>query len=253
MRLSIIFMLVCLVQSASGQRSLHQLQTNKEFDWSVDTATAFNIYYLKNSWASEHIEMIQKRMNASLDAVKLFMNMETYSARINLFIVGSREQMKMLVGYETNGSAIYKSNALTGIATEKANSVYANHELFHLIAMNEWGVPETWLNEGMAVYSDKQWYNYDLYELTNYLIDHNRYVPLDDLIKKFRKREDLLSYPLAGSFVRYLDETYGRETILQIWTRSAGLTEVTGKTIDQLEKEWLTKVREFKPTGIIRY
>ncbi len=178
------------------------------------------------------------------NSVKLFVDIKSYQAKINLFVVDSREQMKLLVGRETNGSAFYDYNTVTGIASGKINSIYSNHELFHVIAMNLWGVPDVWINEGMAVYSDNEWHGHDLYQLTKYLVDNKRYISLDKLIKIFRKTDDLISYPLAGSFVKYLDETYGRDIVIKIWmTKTKNLKNLTGKTIDQLESDWLTKVK----------
>lgn len=163
---------------------------------------------------------------------------------IHLFIVESRQEMKSLEGHETNGSAYYAENAITGIASEKINSIYANHELFHLVAMNVWGVPDTWINEGMAVYADNNWHGQDLYQLTKYLVDNKRYIALNKMIKHFRVVDDIVSYPLIGSFVKYLDETYGRQTLIKIWkAKTKNLKRLTGKSIKELEKDWLAKIK----------
>jgi hypothetical protein len=133
---------------------------------------------------------------------------------------------------------------VTGVASEKINSIYSNHELFHVVAMNLWGVPDIWVNEGMAVYSDNKWHGYDLFQLTKYLVDNDRYVSLNKLIKNFRKVDDLISYPLTGSFVKYVDETYGRETLIRIWkSKTKYLRRLTGRTIKELEGDWLAKIR----------
>lgn len=105
----------------------------------------------------------------------------------------------------------------------------------------------------MAVYSDRQWRSYDLYALTNYLADKKRYISLTTLIKHFRKEDDLLSYPLVGSFVRYLVETFGMESVLKLWKERIGLEKMTGKTVEQLEVEWLNKCKETRSTRVIKY
>jgi hypothetical protein len=159
--------------------------------------------------------------------------------------------MKLLIGRETNGLAIHQYNILTGIASESLNSIYSNHEFFHVIAMNLWGIPDLWLNEGMAVYADQSWHGHELHALANYLVNNNRQVPLARLMKDFRKIDDRIAYPLAGSFVKYLDDTYGRDSILKIWKSKTGkLKELTGKTITELESDWLAKVSTTAYTGI---
>jgi len=228
-----------------GQISFTKLLENKNFQWLVDSSSReLTIYYQADSWTAKRLERVKQNVNNHFNAVKSFTGINSYDKRIHLFIVDSREQMKKLVGYETNGSAFCKYNTVTGIASEKINSIYVNHELFHVVATNVWGKPEVWINEGMAVYSDNIWHGHDLYQLTRYLVDNNRYVSLNRLIKNFRKVDDLISYPLLGSFVKYLDETYGRDTVIKIWkSKAKKIEKITGKSIEQLEIDWLAKIK----------
>ncbi len=242
---TIVFALLMLAQTTFGQRTFNQLLKNKNFKWSADSSSKqITIYYQEQSWVYPRIEVVRKKMLNQIDSVKSFIQMGVYDARINLFVVESKKQMKDLIGWETNGTAFYKYQTLTGIATERSNSIYSNHELFHLMAGNIWGIPEVWLNEGMAVYADKQWYGYDLHQLANYLVASKRYIPLGQLVHKFRSGDSMLSYPLIGSFTRYLDETYGRKMVVDIWRGKLGnLEKLTGKSLTQLEKDWLDKIK----------
>jgi len=244
-RLALIIFFLLVGHALVAQVTFRSLLENKNFQWIADSSSnELTIYYPAESWASKNPEKVKERLLYHYQGVKSFLHIETYRARINVFIVDSRAQMKKLVGHETNGSAFHDANTLTGIASEKMNSLYSNHELFHIMAMNIWGVPGTWINEGMAVYSDNAWHGHDLYQLTKYLVDHNRYVPLEKLITDFRKADDRLSYPLAGSFVKYLDETYGRQTVEEIWKgKRKDITRLTGKSLKELEQDWLTRIR----------
>ncbi len=245
MRLNLTIAILLTGQALFGQNNYQSLLDNKNFKWVTDSSfQELTLYYQADSWADKNIETIRQRVVSHFNSVKTFLDIKSYDKKIHVFIVVSREQMKLLLGHETNGAAFYKTNTVTGIASEKRNSIYSNHELFHAIAMNLWGVPDTWINEGMAVYSDNQWHGHDLYQLTKYLIDTNRYVSLEKLVKDFRKADDLVSYPLAGSFVKYVDETYGRETLIKIWKRKTkNLKKLTGKTLQELEVDWLTKIK----------
>jgi hypothetical protein len=100
---------------------------------------------------------LKKRVQQHLTNTLNFIGVDTYDKPIHYFLLEDRERMKLLVGYETNGNANPKNNFVTAIFSENIKSVYSKHELFHLIAMNLWGYPETWINEGMAVYSDNAW------------------------------------------------------------------------------------------------
>lgn len=244
MRLTLTILFLLVGQVIYGQITYSRLLENKNFKWLADSSSKeFTIYYQPNSWTDKKIDNVKQRVVNHFNSVKSFVGIKSYHTRIHLFVVDSRAQMKLLVGYETNGSAFYKDNTVTGICSEKTNSIYSNHELFHVVAMNLWGIPDTWLNEGMAVYSDNQWHGHDLYQLTKYLVDNNRYISLNKLIKDFRKADDLISYPLIGSFVKYLDEAYGRDTIIKIWkNKTRNLKWLTGKSVEELESDWLTKV-----------
>ena len=187
MRLILTILILFLRQGLFGQVSYTRLLENEKFKWLADSSSQeLTIYYQVDGWTSKRIETVKQRVINHFNSVKSFVDIKSYDKRIHLFIVESREQMKQLVGYETNGSAFYKANTVTGVASEKINSIYSNHELFHVVAMNLWGEPDIWVNEGMAVYSDNKWHGYDLFQLTKYLVDNDRYVSLNKLIKNFR-------------------------------------------------------------------
>jgi len=240
--------------NAFGQKRLDNLRSNSNFEWIVDSLEKdLTFYYEKNSYAEKNIEVLKYKVNQHLTNSMNFIGIETYDKSIHYFILEDRERMKLLLGYETNGSANSKNNFVTAIFSENIKSVYSNHELFHLIAMNEWGngsinilgydlpgVGESWINEGMAVYSDNNWHGYGLHELSKYLIDIDRYISIDRLARKLRKYDSRISYPLLGSFAKFIDEIYGRETTKQIWTKGRkGLKRHIGKSLDDLENEWL--------------
>ncbi|WP_432708204.1 peptidase MA family metallohydrolase [Pedobacter sp.] len=245
MRYLLVLLLLSINSTLYGQKSLIKLLENKQFHWTKDSSSKqVIIYYQPDSWTSRRVDSVRQKILLSIDEVKKFVGIAEYKPRIHYFIVENRIQMKSLVGYQTNGSAIAKYNIITGVISSNTKILFSNHELFHVIAMNCWGTPSAWINEGMAVYSDNKWHGYDLYQLTKYLLDNNRYVSLNILIRKFRKCDDLLAYPLMGSFIKYLDDTYGRSTLLEIWKgNSKSLQRITGKDISELEQAWLAKVK----------
>jgi hypothetical protein len=247
---TIAIILIC--QNTYGQRTFNQLHNNNKFDWIIDSSSGqMTIYFEAESWTSDNLDFVRQRLLGQIDSTISFAGIEAYPSRIYFFIVESRSRMKDLVGWETNGTAFYKYNAVTGIGSDDLRSIFSIHELFHNISMNIWGIPEIWINEGMAVYSDGKWQGYDLDQLTKYLYDNNRFVSLTSLIKKFRKVDALVSYPLAGSFTKYLDETFGRDQVIEIWkAKSRKIKDITGKSIEELERDWLIKVQKIEYMNI---
>lgn len=227
--------------NAFGQKRLDNLRSNSNFEWVVDSLEMnLTLYYEKNSYAEKNIDVLKIRVKQHLTNTLIFIGVDTYDKPIHYFVLEDRQRMKLLVGHETNGNANPKNNFLTAIYSENIKSVYSNHELFHLIAMNLWGYPETWINEGMAVYSDNAWNGHNLHELSKNLIDNDKLVSIDKIAKRLRKYDSMITYPLLGSFTKFIDETYGRETIQVIWTKGRrSLKKHLGKSLDDLEKEWL--------------
>lgn len=238
----ILFVTILLINlNAFGQKRLDNLRNNSNFVWVVDSLKMdLTIYYEKNSYADKNSDVLKKRVQQHLTNTLNFIGVDTYDKPIHYFLLEDRERMKLLVGYETNGNANPKNNFVTAIYSETIKSVYSNHELFHLIAMNLWGYPETWINEGMAVYSDNAWNGYNLHQLSKYLIDNDKFVSIDRIAKRLRKYDSMITYPLLGSFAKFIDETYGRETIKIIWSNGRKKTKKhLGKSLGDLENEWL--------------
>ncbi len=123
----------------------------------------------------------------------------------------------------------------------------------HVMAGNAWkGKPKFWINEGFAVYSDEMWYGFPLHDLNKYLLLEKKLIPLGELIENFRYYSDMVSYPQAGSFVKYLYEQYGVDKIKDLWKSGAAknFKRVLGKDIAALEKDWHGKLMEADATKI---
>lgn len=258
-----VFVLIHLI--SFGQKKLNRYINHPGFEWMTDTlGDHVTLYFEKDSYADRNIQLLKTKIKHHLAGTIEFVGLQTYSKPIHYFILEDRQRMKLLVGYETNGNANPRNNFVAGIFSGKINSVFSNHELFHLIAMNTWGYgsvhlfgydtpgcAEAWINEGMAVYSDDRWSGYDLHELSKYLIDRNAYISIATLSKRMRKFDARITYPVLGSFAKFIDETYGRETILKIWKNGRrNIKRDTGKSIGELEDEWLEMLGTKSVEGI---
>ena len=115
--------------------------------------------------------------------------------------------------------------------------------------MNTWGVPRRWINEGLAVYAAGQWSGHDTHALCRYLQEQGQLPSLQDLMRRFAKLPGLVSYPAAGSFMRYLYETHGLETVKAVWRRDA-LDEATGMSVEELDVAWRSVLASADAEGI---
>ena len=233
-----------------SQPTASKLAAQEGFHWRTDSTAHFTVYYEADSPGQARLNQINQDAEASLDHILTLLNVRAYDRPLHLFVVSSRQRMRQLVGRETNGTAFHRTGVLVFIVSADMR-LGARHELLHVVAMNLWGVPEPWVNEGLAVYADDHWHGYDLHALVRHLEGNAHVLPLEVLIERFRRHDDRITYPQAGSFVKFLYETYGVKAVRELWERGReAVEEATGRTLPELESEWLTVVRTAEASGI---
>jgi hypothetical protein len=224
--------------------SADELLKRKGFIWKSAATEHFRLHFEPNALAETRIEDLKRWQEKAFASNLQLLNLGDYSFQTDIFIVASRERMKQLIGNETNGVAFPSTKVICFIFNEKINAS-GSHELMHVMAIRAWGgKPKTWINEGFATYSDDIWYGYKLHDLNKYLLQEKKLIPLEKLIENFRGYADMVTYPQAGSFVKYLYEQYGVEKVKDLWKSGAvkDVKRVLGKDVATLEKEWHSKL-----------
>ncbi len=217
--------------------------------WQTTRSTHFVLYFEEGTPAERQLKQLEEDAEAARDRVLMLLGETEYEPRVSIFAVSTREKMKKLVGWGPNGTAFYRSQVLCHLVNEQG-TFPVTHELFHVIAMNLWGVPKRWINEGFAVYAAGLWQGLELHQLARHLLDTGRLLPIDRLAAGFGTHPKV-AYPQAGSFIKFLYEEYGREKIRQFWARGAvSFRRVYGNSLAGLEREWLVTVRQADSRGI---
>jgi len=234
---------VLLTTAASfclGSPGADELLKRKGFVWKSTVTQHFRLHFEPETLAETRIEDLKRwQVQAFAKNLQLLKAAE-YSFQTDIFIVSSRERMKRLTGDETNGVAFPSTKVICFVFNEKINAS-GSHELMHVMARNVWdGKPKAWIGEGIAVYADDIWGGYQLHDLNKHLLLEKKLVPLEKLIEDFGDYSDLITYPQAGSFVKYLYEQYGIDKIKDVWKHGSAkdLKQVLGKDVQTLEKEW---------------
>jgi hypothetical protein len=173
----------------------------------------------------------------------------------------SREAMGLYTGHAaTNGFAEPDQWRLHTIWPRD------NHEIVHLYAAPI-GRPSDFFNEGLAVAFQtdpaagrfEAWFNGQEVHAAcrDYLRDGRLPLPVVDYVTTtaFRGLPDqVISYRLAGSFVRFLADDHGLAAVLEFVRRAGGRDEslaviraraeaVFGRTLADLEADWLSFLR----------
>ena len=250
-----VFGCVCAllaVETPAKSLSAKALRSARGFSWISDRSENFDYFFEAGTPAARDIEKIKERMEASRARVEKLLG-TVPGPRIPAFIVDSRARMKELAGFETNGLATGSVSLM--VYNDTINAVGA-HEMCHVRAYMLWGKSHgTWVNEGLAVYSDDQWWGVPLHPVARGLLDRGKLIPLKDLVAEgwHKKYPDLDTYPELGSFVKFVYEKYGLPAVRTLWQHGAsGAGAAFGKPLSEVEAEWRLELARIEP-GFPRY
>jgi hypothetical protein len=232
-----------------------EMLAREGFSWRTHETPTFLFHYEADSHAEKELETLAKLHDEARRRVLDLLGERRYPPRVHVFAVETRERMRQMLGWETNGQAIPDGNALCVVFSKLTNAAGA-HELMHVVSQNLWGAlspTRNWLNEGLAVYSDDVygWGGYELHALSKHMRQTGQSVPLAALMTDFDKQPQQLSYPATGSFVKFLYQRYGRDKLKQLWQAELDdLPAIYGKGAAELEMEWHAVIEQADARGI---
>ncbi len=215
------------------------LRSRPGFHWVVEQSADYSFYYEADSPAARDIAHIKDVMESEYAHITALLGVGQASLHTDAFIVDSKGRMKQLCGHESNGLSV-GSVLLFVYGDVKALGA---HEETHLLSQHLWGAPQgVWLSEGLAVYSDDTWRGYRLHDVCKRLKTEGKLLPLASLLDdhEFYGTSTMVTYPEAGSFIKFLYERYGVSAVRSLWKKGAnGIPGVIGKPLEQVESEWL--------------
>lgn len=149
------------------------------------------------------------------------------SEKLEYYKYRGRAHLKALTGRETNGFA--------EVGTYKFHTIWTidNHESVHTVVTQTIGHPPALFNEGIAVAHQADYFrhpdfvpawNGQDFDLLSRSFESSGAMPaLDALVesRSFFSFDTQMTYPIAGSFVRYLIDTHGVQPMKAFITGSA--------------------------------
>jgi len=233
----ILFVLFVVNPADAKILSLSEVLASPEFHWVKYPSASFDFYAEQGSYAEREIERIQLTMERAQTRIDDLLG-QRVEDRLPVFLVTSKERNRLIVGFDDN--AVTNGEYQSDTFNETLHAI-GGHETMHILAERLWGMPRgTWVTEGLAVYSDDEWQGKPLHASARALLDRHELVSMWDLVKKKGfLGNDEVTYPQAGSFVKFVYETHGREAVTHLW-RSAP----NKKEIEKLEQEWLAMLRQ---------
>ena len=219
------------------------LKDKQGFQWRERHSARIDFYFESGSPAERDIAKIDSNLEQSYSHILQLLGSGPANFRLQSFIVDSRTRMKQLCGRESNGLAV--GSVFLFVYGEPVKA-WGPHEPCHLLSQHFWATPHgIWLTEGLAVYSGDEWQGHPLHSVCKQLRAQGKLVPITELFDetKWSQLSEMVSYPEAGSFIKFLYEKYGMSDVRAIWTTGAkGIPQVFGKSAEQLQAEWLAVI-----------
>lgn len=208
---------------------------------SVYTTPHFRISYAASSYDNDEIRWVaaehEFRLKQITDALRI-----PFRGTIESYIYPSADVKQRLIGAGNTNIAKPWSGQIH--LTQQTLHATLKHELVHVLAA-PFGLPivkaslSTGLVEGLAMAIEWNWGNRTLHQ---YAAAMRRFGVAPEIaalmsFTGFAAHASSVSYVLAGSFCRYLMDTYGMRPVLHVY-RSNDYEQAFGKSLHALIDEW---------------
>jgi hypothetical protein len=204
--------------------------------WQKKETKHLTLRYSPDPGVSAAIPELAKRLDAAYEEIRKSLGV-AYDDRITMYFYKDNDEGKRLVGRELDFAEPDQR-----VVHQTVGST-PSHEMTHCIA-RAIGYAQTGLfGEGLAV-----WCNgakpEETHRFAAKLLADKKLPSVASMLQDFGKQEN--GYPAAGSFCGFVIETYGIEKFKRLYVQTdpaAAAQDVLGSSLDEVEKNWLAKLK----------
>ena len=220
------------------------------FSWRHERTAHADLYFPEGSYTPASRARHSKEAERAIAANLKFLRVRQSGARLHLFFVRSRNDMRQFVGGTPGGSAIEMEGTAFMVANDSVRPAL-RHETMHLLAWRAWGPPAaSWLSEGLATDAVGSCRGLGTDEIAAVLDRSQLLVPLDTLRQNFTiaAERGVIHYYESASLVRYIDRVYGRSRLRALWAAGglANVNGILGVDAQTLERNWRASIAQTK-------
>lgn len=206
------------------------------------TSDHYVFTYKEDSLAAKDIKKIVKIQEECFTKICNTLKVD-FTEKINYFLLDSAEEVGKLYGITEpiNGFAVWGENKIYAVYNDKIKCI-GPHEDTHLISFVINNPKSNFIVEGLAMYFDEKWWGLDNDIWTSYYKDTNKGLSISNLLinEEFDSLNCEITYPIAGSFVKYLISKFGVDKFIQLYQitevpNSNDFKRIFHYTIQQLE------------------
>jgi len=246
----------------SGRESVSDLQTitwlDAEHDWRAITADNLNLhwYFGNESFAVDLLNTAKHGLDFNRTRSGL-----TSQSPIDLYIYADTEDLRNAVLYEPSwtGGQAFPAHDIVIIGIAQSDLDWGQdaivHELTHVLVghltFSCLGSVPTWLNEGLAMYSEGELDASYQSQLEN-AVEEDTLLPVRSLNTGFSEvpNQAYLSYSQSYSLVKFLIESYGQNKMTSLLvslrdgeTIDNALLNIYEFNVEGLEDEWRKSIQ----------
>lgn len=223
-------------------------QPERDARWAQAESACCLFHYLTGAAAARDLALITAQADAAFERVEERLGVER-ERRITFTLLSRLLGQGGFAGSEISLTYIDRNPAGVDLET-----VFV-HEGTHLLDRQIARERPTLLTEGLAVFIAGGHYKpEDLDRRAAALLVLDRYLPLADLARDFYPQQHEIGYLQAGALVKYLVDAHGWEKFKAMYASfqpapdeaamlEAGLNAHYGKTLAEVEAEWLAHLR----------
>lgn len=251
---SITFLLMKIKQELSWYKKEY---LNK--NWLAKKSGCYVFNYFKNSLAEKDIDKIIALKKDHYNKILLFLGLSNKQV-IHYYFYPSLKDKIALMGDDSPGNAIWEEFELVNdepktkkfeihVVYNKKCKFIGEHEDTHLLSL-PLGLSIYLFCEGLAQFMEENLFGKDIDFLSKKLLRRNKLYYIKNLVdnKNWDDVKPKIVYPQAGSFTRFLINTYGWNKYRKVYKKLSRLNTFSKnlkiikssfeKSVEGLEKEW---------------
>ncbi len=213
----------------------------KKFDCCYSSAH-YDFYYHPGSFAEREVADIAQNQERCFQEISLFLGV-VFPGKIRYYLCDTPQEVGDLYGdgEPCNGFARYPDQVFA--VYNKDVQCIGPHEDAHLLSYQISRPDCPFLREGLAMYFDKVWWSVPNEDWCRYYQGLGKLPSLESMLNKevFFETDCRVSYPMAGFFVQWFLENWGKEKFLSLYSQSSGYREHMEKLLNG-DISWLDKV-----------
>jgi|GEM_PF-2140751 len=223
------------------------MHAQKNLDKSIRTECCFT-HYQGGTIAEEELEFLAQLFQGYFEKILNLLPLErSRLPKIHIYLHPPGSKYDLWDGKEV--FARYRHNEFHVFYDGMNQMGHVEHEMVHFLTADLQGnafAARPIFAEGLAEYVVGAPWEIPLDNWVKGFLEEGSYVALDQLMNpsRFREINPVVAYEEAGSFVKFLIETYGMDGFLHLVGERRSLEETCGKPVHDLEREWLRRVNE---------